>query len=361
MRITTVGNTLSFMRQISQVRAQLDEAQIQVSTGRKVNTPSDDPGKAGIISQLNNTLGRIGRHQQRIAYSTNLLQQQENIVANSDNIMVRAKEIAQQASNEVMGVDERQILSDEVFALRDTLVSLANSKVQGRYIYGGGEDQRPPYREQPAAPSLLSYTPIDPPYPADGAANKRFSFKVTRSLDDPGTAGVDETYDAADDLRTVKITDNQTVRVNSRGDDVFANSIATLEKLGRALLGADTDTFPAPAPPLPPGAGNSDGTGVAFADYQAQTAALLTSIDEIDTARNDLITERTSLGARLSRVSLAEEILASTKIDVDTSRSLNQDADIFEATAGLAQLQVGLEATLTSGARLNQLTLMDFI
>ncbi|MCC6221200.1 MAG: flagellar hook-associated protein FlgL [Deltaproteobacteria bacterium] len=330
MRVTDAQITRSFIAQIYRQRNALIDVQREVSSGIRVANPSDDPAHAGTIAQFQSSLQRFEQHKERMSYVTNLLQQQESILASSGDLLIRARELAQQGANETLSEEQRRTLGDEVFQLRDALVSLANSKVQGRYIYGGADDDDPPFD---------SATYVNP---ATGAASERWVF-------DSADAGQDVT-------REVSITDSLSVRVSTSGQDVFENSIAALERLGRALTGYRTE--PEDLSTLP------DGNGVAFnfpAEYQEQTEDILEALDLVESGADEVKTERASIGSRLSRVQVASEIMDIATIDTQTARQAVQDADIFEAASKLANFQTNLEATLASGAQLSRLSLMDFI
>ena len=97
-------------------------------------------------------------------------------------------------------------------------------------------------------------------------------------------------------------------------------------------------------------------------DFSTQTADIQTLIDEIERTRNDEIElERANIGARLNRLSQAEEIIQVVKFNTQQGLSAIQDADIFEAASDFSNLQLALEGLLSSGARLNDLSLLDFL
>ncbi|MCB0345850.1 MAG: flagellar hook-associated protein FlgL [Bdellovibrionales bacterium] len=364
MRVTQTNLTSSFIQQIQKIREEIALTQQQVSSGVRVNNPSDDPSRAGIISGLNGTLSRINEHKQRIAYVTNMLSQQESLVTEANNIMIRASEIATQAITETQGTDERAAMAEEIFALRDTLVQLANTKVYGKYIYAGADDSVAPFQDMQASfPWDEPGTLVTPSGTGDPSLVHTM-FAIPTTTVDPLYSQISAPFDPitefelADRLRTVNISDDQTVRVNSNGLEVFGRAINTLEKLGRSMSGYINDTFDPTT-----GLSNGDGGAYTFPDeFQLQTDALRALFDDLETARTeDLIAERQSIGARMSRVELAEQIISEVELGTREARSIHQDADIFDAASRLTQLQTSLEATLSSGVQLTQLSLLDFL
>ena len=330
MRVTNIETTRRFLELVNQQRFNLSEVQQQLSTGIKVATPSDDPGRAGTIAQFNSTLERISRHKERMGYATNILSQQENLLAQTNDLLVRARELATQGGNGTMSVEGRQQIADEVWQIRDNLVALANTTVQGRYIFHGARDDTPPFVEAGYA------------NPATGSPSERYIYDIT-------AAGYDQT-------RSVNITDSLSVRINTPGNQIFSNAIAAVERLGRALDGYDT--LPA-APALP------DGTGNAFTfpqDYDLQTADILEAMDLIETARSTEVgPERSDIAGRVARIDLASGILDTVKVDTENARAAIRDTDVVEAASLFQNYQTSLEATLASGAQLTRLSLLDFI
>lgn len=330
-RISNLETTTVFIEQMYRQRVDLERSRQQISSGLRLEMPSDDPTRTSTVSQLQNTVLRLERHKERIAFSTNVLSQQDALLQAAGDIMVRAKEIASLAANETLAPELRAAMADEVFGLRDTLVGLANTKVDGVYIYGGADDDDPPF-------DALTYT-----VPADPTLSE-----ATRYVFD-GEAGTEI-------QRRVKVGDSEEVQITTSGETVFAESIGALERLGRCLKGYDTT--------LDGTTGLPDGGGNAYnfpADYRSQTNSLARLIDASEAGRVNIEQERSSVGGRMNRLEQISQTIETVKAQAQESRSLIQDIDIFEAASTMANLQIGLEALLASGAQINNLSLLNFL
>ncbi len=331
-RTANLQVTRAFIASFQNQQLSLEASREQITTGRKVNDPSDDSGRSGTIAALQETLRRLELYKDRMNIADNLLAQQEGIMNSAEQILVRARELATQGANETLGVDQRATLATEVFELRDAFVTLANTRLQGRYIYGGADDDDPPF-------DATTYTnPADPNDPA----SVRYIFD-----NEAGTALT----------RSVQVNDSSAVRVTTSGDDVFTNGIIALERLGRALSGYRTTPEDLSGPP--------DGGGVPFVfptEFEEQTADILEALDLVEAARaNDLAIEKASIGSRGARIEEARSINDTMLLNVEQSRSTYQDVDIVEAVSDFQTLQVSLEATLATGATINRLSLLDFL
>ncbi len=334
MRITNLNTTEQLISNIFDRRYSLDQVRQEIASGIKVDVGSKDPGRAGSIVNLQQTITRIDRHTQRIAYTTGILEHQEATLNSAEEILIRAQEIAEQGANEALSFEDRRLLADEAFQLRDQLVSLANTTYQGKYLYGVADDDDPPFDAQ-------TYTQS----PTNTAERAYVRYVFDAEL---GTAYTP---------RQIAITDDDSIQVVSSGDEVFSHAIGAMERLGRALSGYRTN--------LDVTTGLPDGTGTAFnpaTDYALQTADIRSSLDALGSARtDDIIRERSSVGARIARTEQVTEILAGLKVSTETARSSVQDSDIFEASAKFSNLQTSLQALLASGAQINNLSLLNYI
>lgn len=308
-------------------KARVDKFSEQVATGIKAAMPSDTVD-SGVISRYKQQLDRIDAYTTTIARVKSFVQFQDDALSQMDELILRAKEIAQQGANESLTPSARAFLAEEVFQIRDQVVGLGNSSYQGRFVYGGADDDDPPfdantYDEPPAGPASVKY---------------EFDAEIGTSQ-----------------LRSVNITDDLSVTMNTPGDDVFGTTIEALERLGRSLSGYTTL----------PATGTPDGTGTSYnfpTDYTTQTADIKYTIDLLNTARDgDIIPEKTMLGGKMRRLETAESLLTLAKTSAQEVLSRIQNADETESVASLTQAQTALQASYSVTAKALRLTIMDYI
>jgi flagellar hook-associated protein 3 FlgL len=308
-------------------KARVDKYSEQVATGIKAALPSDSTD-AGVISRYKQQLDRIDGYMTTISRVKSFVQFQDDALSQMDELITRAKEVAQQGANESLTPDSRAFLAEEVFQIRDQVVGLGNSSYQGRFVYGGADDDDPPF-------DAALYDE-----PATGPASVKYDFDA-----EIGTS----------QLRPVNITDDMSVTMNTPGGDVFGTSIEALERLGRALSGYQTL----------PASGTPDGTGAQFsfpADYKTQTADIKSTIDLLNKARDqDILPERTMLGGKMRRLETAESLLTLSKTSAQEVLSRIQNADETESVANLTQAQTALQASYSVTAKALRLTIMDYI
>lgn len=300
----------------------------EITSGYKVANPGDS-NLSGSISQYRESLVKIEGYKNRVAVTKSSLIVQDNIMAEVTELMIRAKEIATQGANDANGRDARAQLSVEVFQIRDHLVQLANTTYQGRYLYGGADDDDPPI-------DMAAYAE-----PATGPESQRYVFDA-----EPGT----------DLLRQISLTDDLSITVNSSAGTLFVNALEALERLGRALSGYATN----------PATGSPDGTGAAYdfdnGGFEQQTIDLRNAIDLLDTARTeDISVERSALGGKLRRLDTAASLLELAKVNAEDVLDRLQNADIVESASNLAQAENALQASYTVSSRILSLSILDYI
>ena len=342
LRISEAQSTETFINQVNRTRVALEQSRDQLGSGIRVEKPSDEPGRAGTIASLQSTLQRLERHKERITFATDLLSAQEGAIDSANSIMIRLEELATQGANETLSESERSLIAEEVFELRDALGAIANTKHQDIYIFGGLDSDTPPF----------SYNNTFFDQPATGTADERGHWEFN-------STGVGQTS-----TREVVISDSERVRINTAGDGIFRDSINAATRLGRALMGyetvvADSDTDGEVDDPVATG---NNPQLIFPAGYATQTAEIRSALDELGASRSsDIVPELSSIGARMNRLRQSTEIIDSLSESSESTRASFQDADAIAAASEFANLQTSLEALLTSGARINQLSLLNFI
>lgn len=112
-------------------------AQEQASSGRRVSLPSDDPlaaSRGGVLKSGLNTLEAMG-DAARSALSE--MNSADDALRALDDAMARAREIAVAGASATMTADGRLALAASVDAIRGEVLALANTQIDGVYIFGG--------------------------------------------------------------------------------------------------------------------------------------------------------------------------------------------------------------------------------
>jgi len=305
----------------------------ELSSGYKVAQPGDSRYSA-TIAQLRDTVAQVEGFKTRASFVLGFLETQESTLGEASDALIRAQEIATQGANETLGSAERRLLADEVYALRDHLVSLSNTTYQGRYIFSGNSDGTPAYQEG---------TSFEVPG-GDDRANDFFIYD--------GGSGSNST-------REVKVSSDLTITVNQPGEQTFGSSIEALTRLARALDGYRTVIDE--GPPRVPDVVASNAYDLP-AEREAQTQDIQAALEMLSSARQeDVMPERSSLAGRMRRVQTAESLLELSENSARDVLSGLQDTDMAISASNLATAQTALQASLTVTTQMLRQSILDYI
>src|SRR3990170_6829738 len=108
-----------------------------VSSGLKINKPSDDPAGAAKVINYNSAISKAGQYQRNIDNGTAFLNATESAVSSIQDILQRAKELALSALNGTNSAGDKKIMAKEVEQLYEQVRHVANSRYDNRYIFAG--------------------------------------------------------------------------------------------------------------------------------------------------------------------------------------------------------------------------------
>lgn len=123
------------------------KTQEQMSTGKRILNPGDDPVAATRVMQIEGQLSSINQYQKNIDIAQNNLSLEETVLSGVNNIVLRLQEIAISAGNTgTLTGPEFSAMSQEVDVRLDELVNLLNTQgAGGEYIFGGYKSSGAPF------------------------------------------------------------------------------------------------------------------------------------------------------------------------------------------------------------------------
>ena len=201
-------STYGTFRQVTEIMQstalRLQESQMDAATLDRLRHPSDHPLDASEALRLDADLEAHEALSDRLVSVTNELATVDGTLGEAANLMVSAKELAVAMETETISTVERATAAQEVAALLDSLVTVANTHYNGIYLFSG--------------------TAVD-----------------TEPFDDTGT------YLGSTSSRSAPLMGSDTMVISYTGDDIFrepsADSIQALQDLYTALVNDDTDAI----------------------------------------------------------------------------------------------------------------------
>lgn len=299
MRIST--NTLYELgvSAIQQRTADLIKTQQQLASGRRILSPSDDPVGSSQALELSQSLNVTEQYKKNIAQGNSLLSLEESVLAGVTRVIQDVKVTAINAGNPTLSSNNLQALATELRGRYQELLGLANSKDgQGQYMFSGFQG-------------------------------------ATRPFTQTSGAGV---YAGDQGQRATQISASRQVAISDTGQDIFKPGVtgqdvfATLDTLITQLnAGSITST------------------------------QLSTALTGLDTALNNVLRVRSSVGARLRELESTDGTHEENVLQYKTSISDLQDLDYTKAITDLTRTQTSLEAAQKSYVAVQQLSLFNFI
>lgn len=146
MRISTQQVFISNVDNITKTNADLFKTQQQLSTGKNVLQPSDDPLASAQIQKFKKEIARTEQFAGNIEVAQRRLSLEEETIEQVNNLSIRLRELAIQGKNGTLTSTDRVAIASEVGEIVKSLDSLMNTKdVQGEFLFSGNKGFTKPY------------------------------------------------------------------------------------------------------------------------------------------------------------------------------------------------------------------------
>lgn len=150
MRISTIQAYNTGVRGIQDNYSSAVRTQEQISSGKRILTPADDPVASVRLLQLEQEASKLSQYKDNLSAATNSLTQQEAVLNSVNNLLQRVREITLEAGNGALDAGGRQALAQELAEREDELYGLLNSQnARGEYLFGGYQSDSQPFLRQP--------------------------------------------------------------------------------------------------------------------------------------------------------------------------------------------------------------------
>jgi flagellar hook-associated protein 3 FlgL len=147
------AGTAWFLDGVAQILQQQTEVQKQLSSGFRIEDAADSPADTPDVVRLGSGIASLQAYQTvltRVQAEANTADQS---LGSALSLVEKARTLAATGANSVSSSSDRQLLAQEVQGIQQQLVSLANTSVEGRYIFGGDDDATAPYQYDASSPT----------------------------------------------------------------------------------------------------------------------------------------------------------------------------------------------------------------
>ncbi len=303
LRVTSNMMNSQLLLNLNRNARTMNDTQLQLSSGRKINKPSDDPVGITYSLRYRAELSSNEQYTKNVDSALSWLDYNDTVLGQAGDVVQRLRELTVKASTGSNPQSALDSINEEVAQLKEQLVDISNSKLNGKYIFNGEQYNVKPYD---------------------------FS------------KGADGTYDVSQAVTTDTgqiqyiVGEGVQMPINMTGNDVFGktgeadNLFSIINSLSTALK-----------------AGN--------------VTEISNQLDKIDTRNETILSARSEIGAKTNRVELMQDRLSDLNINLTDLQAKTEDAD-YEGLIMHSKIQENIyNASLSVGAKIISTTLVDFI
>lgn len=402
MRISTSQLYQQSANAILDQQAKLAKTQQQVSSGMRITSPADDPVGAVQALDLNAVLAQTKLYQENAGAARDRLRLEEGTLTGVTDLLQRARELAVQGNNAPLSNSDRASLASELRERLNELVGLANTRdANGEYLFSGHQSRTAPFSRNASGAVTYGgdqggrYLQIGPAVQVVVGDSGSEVFQAIRNgngtfvtaagansgsgVIDPGSVSgtfVSDTYTIAftqvlpSDPITYSVTGAVSGVVVPAGTAYTSGAAMTFNGVKTGVSGtpANGDTFT-----VSPSANQSIfttlqnlinvlGTPAGSPASQANlNNGINRSLKDIDQSLDHILETRARIGARLNALDSQSDMNDAFALQLQETLSKVQDLDYAEAVTRMQQQLTGLQAAQQAFAKVEQLSLFNYL
>lgn len=162
MRVTNKMLSNNFLRDMRTNLNNMNTLQGQMSSGKQIRKPSDDPFKAYRIMQMHSDLDASKQYKSNIKDSINWLDTTDTALDQLGNVVGRVEELLISSGNAAYGINERTAIKDEINQIVGAVSQILNTSFDGKYIFGGTNATDKPMATKPDGENTQLISNIKP-------------------------------------------------------------------------------------------------------------------------------------------------------------------------------------------------------
>jgi len=294
-----------FLSSIDNLQSRLNDAQMQLSSGYRVNKPSDAPDQLGDIFETRADLARVTQVDTNLGIAKDQADAADTALQTAVQLVQQAGVLGTQGATSTATASQRATLATQVQGIISQLVSISRTQVNGVYIFSGDDASSPSYRVDTSSPTGVDRL-ITPAATAQTADPTGSTFAIAKTAQD--------LFDQRD------ASDNPTAQ----------NAFAALSQLQTALQNGDANAI-----------------------GQAVTAV---------NAAGDYVNQQLGFyGTVQDRINSSIDLAKKFEVQDQTQLSSLQDTDVTSVAVQLTQYTTALDAAMAAQAKRPTTSLFDYL
>jgi flagellar hook-associated protein 3 FlgL len=397
MRISTFWMQQSAVNAMLDQQAQVAHTQLEVATGKRILSPSDDPAGASRALDLTHASAANAQYQRNIDSVDSRLGNEDQTLSSVTDVLQRVRTLALEGANGTLSDGDRKNLATEVRQRLAQLVQLANTKdANGEYIFAGNATRTQPFvqgasgvayvgdqgqRAIAIAPGQTVATgdPGSDVFQNIAAGNGTFDIAAsptnTGTLVSGATSVSDlaqwdggsyqirftatNAYEVVDASNTVVSSGSYAsgdtiafrgVQVGFTGTPAVGDSYSVGPSTGKDMFSTLSDIADALESP-------------SFTPHDAAsiTDRIGRAVQNLDQASDRIVDIRARIGARLNTADDQANLNSGIGVDLKAQLSKVQDADYSTAVSALNLQMTGLQAAQAAYVKVQGLSLFNYL
>ena len=275
---------------MDQAQQSVNNAAEQLSTGRRVNLPSDDPAAEAAMIQENAQSAAIDQYTASSSSLTDVLDTANSTISSVVTLLQQAVSLGAEGADSTLNQSDLNSIAEQVSSIQCQVLSLANTSYAGQYLFAGTATGSAPYVADPSNPNQINYV-------------------------------------GNDQQNQVQIGTGLSIASNLPGSSIFSqpgsNVFTALQSLVTALQSGDTSSI------------SSAETGVS------------NSLNSVDTAQ-------VFYGAAVDELNTNDTYLSQEKLTITSYENTLVSSDTATAATDVTQDETLLNATVAAAAQIDQ-------
>lgn len=332
MRITNGMLTTSFLSDMNKNLRNMSRIQNQMTSGKEVGKPSDDPVKVTRAMRLNSDIQANTQYKTNIENASNFLDSTDTALGQIGSVLSSINERLISAGNAAYGSDERTAIKNAINEQIGQFTQIMNTSFDGKYLFGGTRVTDKPVAISTYGANNNNYIDF-----ANQAGTPLVWDGVASPI--PDASAIVDYKQISSDL-CLEVSQGVTMNYNVVANDVlqFKDKTGASKDL-REIFKNILDHLDS-----------------------GDTNSLTTSdLTDIQATTNNVLRLRAEVGSKQNRMDDAKSKNTEDNFNMTEILSKTEDIDIAEKTMQFATLQTVYTASLQTSAKVIQPTILDYL
>jgi flagellar hook-associated protein 3 FlgL len=371
MRVTRNMMIADIANNINNLNAKIQKNQQQISQGRRILVPSDDPISTNRVLNVHTAISKNEQYQSNLVNIQGWLDTTESALNNIQNLLTDVNVVANRAASDTYGSNERHGFAEELSQHLEELVQFSKTTYNGKYIFSGQQTLTAPFETDNQVNQeefivqlgnnvnlynvhLKSGTVIVKDMTSDTTYQEGIDYTIdydngalkalstgkmsngqnyTVSYQTDSISSVTQTSKNISDKVTRKIGEGLNLDINVSGDELFTNDVNVFDMIVKLRNSVERD----------------------------DTEGIKSSMDDIKKVIEKVTAVNGEVGTKINRISATQDFLENENTIFQSQKSTEEDVDVTAAIMKYESLNMAYQAAIQSSSQIIKMNLLNYI